>query len=106
MEVVYLGNAFAEAIVNSAIEEDVNILGLSILSGSHLTYVPEICQLLRDKNARDMPVIVGGTISWEDAKTLKMAGVTEVFNPGTLINDIVKYIEDKVKRTNQDKVER
>lgn len=100
MEVIYLGNSFTDPIVKAAIDEDVDVLGLSILSGAHLTLVPEICQLLREKQASDMLVIVGGTIPKEDAEVLKSVGVAEVFGPGTMVKDIIQYIQEKVKSTN------
>ncbi len=97
MEVIYLGNSFPESIVKAAMDEGVDVLGLSILSGAHLTLIPQICQFLREKQVSDMLVIVGGTIPREDAEVLKSVGVAEVFGPGTMVRDIVQYIEQNVE---------
>jgi methylmalonyl-CoA mutase C-terminal domain/subunit len=97
MEVIYTGiRCTPEQIVNSAIQEDVDIIGLSILSGAHMKLVPKVLQLLKNNRAEDIKVIVGGTIPKNDIEQLKKLGVVEIFVPGTEIKDIVNYIQNLV----------
>jgi methylmalonyl-CoA mutase C-terminal domain/subunit len=97
MEVIYTGiRRTPEEIVHSAIQEDVDLIGLSILSGAHMKVVPKVLQLLKDKDADDIKVIVGGPISRRDTEQLKRLGVTEVFVPGAEIKEIVEYIRSVV----------
>ncbi|MEM1524727.1 MAG: cobalamin B12-binding domain-containing protein [Nitrososphaerales archaeon] len=99
MEVIYLGMRLTpEQIVNAAIQEDVDVIGLSILSGAHDTLVPEVMRMLKEKGAEDIKVIVGGIIPDEDVKKLKEIGVVEVFGPGTLTPQIVKFIKEIVAK--------
>lgn len=98
MEVVYTGlRQTPEMIVNAALQEDVQVIGLSILSGAHNAIVPRLMQLLREKEMTDVVVIVGGIIPDEDAAELKTLGVTEVFQPGASLDTIVEFIRASVK---------
>jgi methylmalonyl-CoA mutase C-terminal domain/subunit len=93
MEVIYTGlRQTPEMIVNAALQEDVQFIGLSILSGAHNEIVPRVMELLREKDMTDVKVIVGGIIPDEDAETLKMAGVAAVFQPGASLEGIVEFI--------------
>src|SRR3984885_15134926 len=93
MEVIYTGlRQTPEMIVNAALQEDVQFIGLSILSGAHNAIVPRVMELLREKDMTDVKVLVGGLIPDEDAETLKMAGVAAVFQPGASLEGIVEFI--------------
>jgi methylmalonyl-CoA mutase C-terminal domain/subunit len=85
-----------EQIVSAAIQEDVDAIGLSILSGAHNTLLPRVCQLLGEKKATDIKVFCGGVIPEDDIPTLKAAGLTEVFTPGTSTEDIVRWVKENV----------
>jgi methylmalonyl-CoA mutase C-terminal domain/subunit len=94
MEVIYTGlHQTPEQIVEAAIQEDVDAIGLSVLSGAHMTLVPRILTLLRDQHADDVVVVLGGTIPAEDAAELKQLGVAEVFTPGATTGSIVEFLE-------------
>ncbi|HEY9855960.1 MAG TPA: cobalamin B12-binding domain-containing protein [Stenomitos sp.] len=96
MEVIYTGlHQTPQEIVNVAIQEDVDVVGLSLLSGAHLTLVPTICSLLREQGAADMTVLVGGIIPEADVAPLKEAGAHGVFGPGTPTESIVAFISDR-----------
>ena len=98
MEVIYLGiRQTAEGIVNTAIQEAVDIIGLSILSGRHSTIVPRICGLLREKNVQDIQIVVGGIIPKDDIDALKKHGVKEIFLPGTPSDLVVDRIENLIR---------
>jgi len=98
MEVIYTGiRQTPEQIVNTAIQEDVDLIGLSCLSGAHMTLFPRIIDLLREKGAGDISVVGGGTIPFDDIPRLKESGIKEVFQPGTQTTDIVRYITENVK---------
>jgi methylmalonyl-CoA mutase, C-terminal domain len=98
MEVIYTGlRQTPEMIVNAALQEDVQVIGLSILSGAHNAIVPRIMQLLREKEMTDAVVIVGGIIPDEDAAELKKLGVAEIFQPGSSLDRIVEFIRASVK---------
>jgi len=98
MEVVYTGiRQTPEQIVNMAIQEDADLVGLSCLSGAHMTLFPRVAQILRNKKAEDITVIGGGIIPFEDVAALKKAGIKEIFQPGTYTEDIVQYIKQNVK---------
>lgn len=100
MEVIYTGlRQTPEQIASAAIQEDVDAIGVSILSGAHNTILPRICQLLRDGGMNDALVIVGGIIPDEDIAGLKQAGVTEVFQPGASTQDIVSFIQSHAKNS-------
>lgn len=94
MEVIYTGlRQTPEQVVEAALQEDVDCLGLSILSGAHMTLVPRIIQLLRENDAEDILVTVGGIIPDEDIPQLKRLGVAAVFGPGTPTQDIIKFVQ-------------
>ncbi len=96
-EVVYTGlRQTPEEIANTAIQEDVDIIGLSILSGAHLTLTQRVFQNLKEKDANDKIVIVGGIISPSDIGKLKEMGVAEVFIPGASIKNISEFIKKNV----------
>ena len=92
MEVIYLGNQLPEEIVEAAIQEDADIVGLSTLSGNHMMLAPEVVQKLKAKGAEDKTVILGGTIPPDDVPGLKEAGIGEIFGPGTPFEDIIQFI--------------
>lgn len=99
MEVIYGGlwNT-AEQIVEIAIQEDVDVVGLSILSGAHDVLVPTVRRLLDEKGGKDIILLIGGTIPLEDVKLLKESGVTEVFVPGASMESIIKCIKQNLKK--------
>lgn len=98
MEVIYTGlRQTPENIVRACIQENVDVLGLSMLSGGQRHYVPRIMELLREHKVEDVLVLVGGVIPTEDIEFLKGLGVAEVFGPGTRIADIVSFIESHVR---------
>jgi len=93
MEVVYTGlRQTPEMIVNAAMEEDVQVIGLSILSGAHMAVVPRVLSLLREQNMEDVPVVVGGIIPDADAAELKRMGVAAVYQPGAGLEEIVTEV--------------
>jgi methylmalonyl-CoA mutase C-terminal domain/subunit len=97
MEVVYTGlHQTPEQIVETAIQEDADAVGVSILSGAHMTLVPRIIDGLRANEAEDVLVVVGGTIPPEDAEELKALGVAEVFGPGAATSEIVDFLRGAV----------
>lgn len=99
MEVVYTGlHQTPEQVVEAAIQEDVDVVGLSILSGAHLTIFPRVCELLKENGAEDIMVIGGGTIPDDDIAELKKNGwAQEVFTPGTTIETIAEWIASNAK---------
>jgi len=102
-EVIYTGLRRTPAeIVSTAIQEDVDLIGLSILSGAHNVLLPKIMDLLREREAENIHVIVGGIIPEKDIAGLKKIGVSEVFLPGTSSQDIVAWIEKNVHRDSVD----
>ena len=97
MEVIYTGlHQTPEQIVETAIQEDADAVGISILSGAHMTLVPRILDLLRENGAEDVLVVLGGTIPNEDAEELKAKGVAAVFTPGAPTSEIVEFLRSKV----------
>ena len=97
MEVIYTGlHQTPEQIAATVIQEDADAVGLSILSGAHMTLVPKIVEMLRDQGADDVLVTVGGTIPADDIPELKRLGVAEVFTPGAPIDDIVEFLRDGI----------
>jgi methylmalonyl-CoA mutase, C-terminal domain len=99
MEVIYTGlHQTPEQIVATAIQEDADAVGISILSGAHMTLVPRIVDLLRQEGAGDVLVTVGGTIPDRDIPELKKLGVAEVFTPGAPVQDIVRFLQDAQNR--------
>ena len=100
MEVIYTGlHQTAEQIVETAIQEDADAVGISILSGAHMTLVPRILAGLRENGADDVLVIVGGTIPTEDARALEEQGVAEVFTPGAPTSEIVDFLRARLATT-------
>jgi methylmalonyl-CoA mutase C-terminal domain/subunit len=98
MEVIYTGlRQTPEMIVNAALQEDVNVIGLSILSGAHNAIVPRVMDLLRQHKMDDVLVLVGGIIPDQDVENLKKAGVAGIFQPGTAMDDIVEFIRKNAK---------
>ena len=99
MEVIYTGlRQTPEMIVNAALQEDVDVIGLSILSGAHNAIVPRVVELLKQHKIDDVLVVVGGTIPEQDIEPLKKAGVAAIFGPGTLMDDIIQFIRKNVRR--------
>ncbi len=95
MEVIYTGlRQTPEMIVTAALQEDVNVIGLSILSGAHNAIVPRVMELLREKEMTDVKVVVGGIIPDEDAGALKRIGVAGVFQPGASLDEIVSFVRE------------
>ena len=100
MEVIYTGlRQTPEMIVNAALQEDVRVIGLSILSGAHNAIVPRVMELLREKDMTDVIVIVGGIVPDEDTEALKKQGVAAVFQPGSSLVAIVEFIRKSVGGT-------
>ncbi len=98
MEVIYTGlRQTPEQIVETAIQEDVNVIGLSILSGAHTHIFPKVMELLKENDIKDIVVMGGGVIPEEDIPELKKLGIAEIFTPGTDTRDIIKFIKEKVK---------
>ena len=97
MEVIYTGlHQTPEQIVETAIQEDAHAVGISILSGAHMTLVPRIVELLRDREAGEVLVVVGGTIPAEDIVELEKLGVAAVFTPGAPTGDIVTFLQSRI----------
>jgi len=97
MEVIYTGlRQTPEQIVEAAVQEDVNVIGLSILSGAHMYIFPKIFHLLEERKMTDILIIAGGIIPAEDITELKNMGVKEIFTPGTDTRDIVEFIKANV----------
>jgi len=95
MEVVYTGLFQSpEMIADAALQEDVDVIGLSILSGAHLTHFPRIMEALRERELVDVLVIAGGTIPTEDVDEVRRMGIAAVFGPGTSLKDAVEYIRE------------
>ncbi len=96
-EVIYTGlHQTPDQIVSAAIQEDVDCIGLSILSGAHNTLLPRVCQLLKDKNAEEITVFCGGVIPEDDIPGLKAAGIKEVFTPGASTDQIVAWVKNAI----------
>src|SRR5438874_11292537 len=97
MQVIYTGlRQTPEMIVNAALQEDVQVIGLSILSGAHNAIVPRVMELLREKDMGDGKVVVGGIIPDDDAEALKRDGVAAIFQPGASLDSIVSFIRSAV----------
>jgi methylmalonyl-CoA mutase C-terminal domain/subunit len=93
LEVIYLGNQTPEAIVQSAVQEDVDIIGLSILAAGHLELIKQVIDLVRAKKMKDVLLMVGGTIPQEDVPQLKQMGVHGIFPPGSKVEKIVEFVQ-------------
>jgi len=99
MEVIYTGlRQTPEQIVEAAIQEDVDVIGLSILSGAHNVLFPRVMELLKERGIDDILVIGGGVIPHEDIPYLKECGIAEIFTPGTPISQIIDFIKNNVKK--------
>ncbi len=98
MEVVYIGNQLPEGIIEAIIQEDADVLGLSSLSGNHMTMVPRILKGLQDQKIDDVLVLFGGIIPKEDEKPLLDAGLAGIFGPGSRLEDIATFIEEHVSQ--------
>lgn len=99
MEVIYTGlRQTPEQIVNAATQEDVDVIGLSILSGAHMTIIPMVVKLAREAGLDDVSIFGGGIIPDEDIPKLKQLGVTEVFTPGARLSDIIEFIRKHYHR--------
>jgi len=99
MEVIYTGiRQTPEMIAEAALQEDVDVVGLSILSGAHMTLFPRIMQLLKEKGMNDVLVVAGGIIPDEDVPAIHAMGIAGVFGPGTSTREIVKFIKERVLR--------
>ena len=97
MEVIYTGlHQTPEQIVETVIQEDADAVGLSILSGAHMTLVPRIAALLKEQGIDDVVLVVGGTIPADDIPELKRLGVSEIFTPGSPVQEIIDFIEKSV----------
>ena len=98
MEVIYTGlRQTPEQVVEAAIQEDVQVIGISILSGAHMHLLPPLVELLKERGAGDMLVLAGGIIPQKDISYLKQAGVAEVFTPGTSTADIITTIKKRLQ---------
>ena len=97
MEVVYTGlHRTPDEVVEAAVQEDVDVVGLSLLSGAHMTLVPKVMALLRERGLEDVLVVVGGIVPDEDARTLREAGVAAVFGPGSETQALVRFVREHV----------
>jgi methylmalonyl-CoA mutase C-terminal domain/subunit len=99
MEVIYTGlRQTPEQIVSAAVQEDVDVIAMSCLSGAHGYLFPRVMEILKDKGISDILVLGGGIIPEEDVPGLKSAGIAEIFTPGTDTNDIAKYIRENIRK--------
>jgi methylmalonyl-CoA mutase C-terminal domain/subunit len=97
-EVIYTGlRQTPEQVVNASLQEDVDVVGLSVLSGAHMTLVPRILELMKKEKLNDVLVVIGGIIPDQDIPKLKELGVSEVFQPGASTEDIITYIRGHVR---------
>jgi len=100
MEVIYTGlRQTPEQIVETVLQEDVDVLGLSILSGAHMVLFPKIIELMKQKGLNDVVVFAGGIIPEEDIPPLKQLGIKEVFGPGTPTGTVVRFVKENVDRS-------
>ena len=98
MEVVFTPFSLPAEVVHTAIQEDVDLIGLSFLTGAHLVIVPEIMRLMDEQTKERIPVLVGGIIPPQDIPTLKQMGVLEVFPSGSSVDDIVGFVRENVRK--------
>ncbi len=97
-EVIYTGlHQTPEMIVSAAVQEDVDAIGLSILSGAHNVLFPRVVELLRERGVTDLPVFGGGIIPEEDIASLQAAGISKIFNPGASLDEIVRWVRENVR---------
>lgn len=92
MEVIYIGNQMPKEIVETAIQEDVDIIGLSSLSGNHMILAPEVVRRLKEKGMQEIPVVLGGTVPPDNIPVLKEAGIAGIFGPGSSLREIIQFI--------------
>ena len=92
MEVIYIGNQMPQNIVETAIQEDADVIGLSTLSGNHMILAPEVMTALRERGVEEKIVLLGGTIPPDDVLKLKKEGINEVFGPGTPLKEIIQFV--------------
>ena len=98
-EVIYTGlRQTPEQVVNAALQEDVDVVGLSVLSGAHMTLCPRIMELMKKEGLDDVLVVIGGIIPDTDIPKLKANGISEIFQPGSSTEDIVSYIREHVRK--------
>lgn len=98
-EVIYTGlRQTPEQVVNAALQEDVDVIGLSVLSGAHMTLCPRITELMKKEGLDDVMVLVGGIIPDQDVRKLKQCGVSEIFQPGASTEDIIAYVRQNVRK--------
>ena len=98
-EVIYTGlRQTPEQVVNAALQEDADVVGLSVLSGAHMTLCPRIMELMKKEGLHDVMVVVGGIIPDQDVPKLKQLGIAEIFQPGASTTDIVAYIRQHVRK--------
>ncbi len=98
MEVIYTGlRQTPEMIVNAALDEDVQVIGLSILSGAHMAIVPRVLELMRERGLTDVLLVIGGIVPEDDAAQLKQLGVAAVFQPGSSLESVVDFIRGAAK---------
>jgi methylmalonyl-CoA mutase, C-terminal domain len=98
-EVIYTGlRQTPEQIVNAALQEDADVVGISVLSGAHMTLCPRITELMKKEGLDDVMVVVGGIIPDQDVTKLKECGISEVFQPGASTQDIVAYVKNNVRK--------
>jgi len=98
MEVIYTGlRQTPEMVVNAALDEDVQVIGLSILSGAHMAIVPKVLELMRERGLTDVLLVIGGIIPEDDAAQLKRMGVAAVFQPGSSLESVVDFIRGAAK---------
>ncbi len=99
MEVVYVKYQTPESIVRTAIQEDVSVVGISMLSGAHMTLLPRVCRLLKEQGRKDVLVIAGGTIPPDDYQALQEQGVAAIFGPDTSVGEIVNFVQNRTRET-------
>jgi methylmalonyl-CoA mutase cobalamin-binding domain/chain len=98
-EVIYTGlRQTPEQVVNAALQEDADVIGLSVLSGAHMTLCPRIMELMKKEGLNDVLVLVGGIIPDQDIPVLKKSGIAEVFQPGASTEEIIAYVRNHVRR--------
>lgn len=98
MEVIYVGNQMPEAIVNTALDEDADVVGLSSLSGNHMILAPKVTRLLEEAGLGQTLVILGGTVLPEEVPALKAEGIARVFGPGSSLQSIIEFIRSNASR--------
>lgn len=98
MEVIFIANELPKAIVEAAVQEDVDVIGLSILSATYMEYIPEMTRLMKESNLDDVLLVIGGIILPDEVDGLKKLGVNEIFPPGSSLDKICEYIQQNVHR--------